>query len=255
MTSTMPEAAIANAASLLIEARRTRVPLERLPESCRPATVRDALRIQSAIVARSGERIAGWKVGSVVEGVVSYGVLLGSRVLASGGRIAVRDVPLLGMEAEIAFRFVGDAPPRAQPYTYAEVAERVVALPAIEIVATRYRDYATTPVVERMADCMSNGAFVAGHERSDWRSFDLSALAVALHFDDQVIVRRTGGHASGDPLLPAVALVNDLRASSGVAAGQLMTTGTYTGLNHARPGQRVRAIFEGFGTAEITVDA
>jgi 2-keto-4-pentenoate hydratase len=66
-----------------------------------------------------------------------------------------------------------------------------------------------------------------------------------------VIVQRNGGHIAGDPLKPAVDFVNDLRASTGVRAGQMMTTGTYTGLNFAAPGQRIRAAFEGFGAAEV----
>ena len=37
----------------------------------------------------------------------------------------------------------------------------------------------------------------------------------------------------------------------GVAAGQVMTTGTFTGLNFARAGQVVRAVFDGVGSAEL----
>jgi 2-keto-4-pentenoate hydratase len=159
------------------------------------------------------------------------------------------------MEAEIAFRFLRDAPARERPYTYAEVAEGVVAFPALEIVATRYRDYAGTPVIERVADCMSNGAFVVGAECVRWRSLDLAKLPVTLQFGDKVIVDRVGGHVAGDPLLPAVDLVNELRTGSGVAAGQMMTTGTYTGLNFAAPGQRVRATLAGCGTVEVDVIA
>jgi 2-keto-4-pentenoate hydratase len=44
-----------------------------------------------------------------------------------------------------------------------------------------------------------------------------------------------------------------LRTGAGVRAGQLMTTGTYTGLNFATPGRRVRATFDGFGAAEVDV--
>jgi 2-keto-4-pentenoate hydratase/2-oxohepta-3-ene-1,7-dioic acid hydratase in catechol pathway len=33
----------------------------------------------------------------------------------------------------------------------------------------------------------------------------------------------------------------------------MMTTGTYTGLNFASRGQRIRAAFEGFGAAEVDV--
>jgi 2-keto-4-pentenoate hydratase len=157
------------------------------------------------------------------------------------------------MEAEIGFRFLRDAPPRMEAYSYAEVAERVVAFPALEIVATRYRNYPATPLIERTADCMSNGAYVVGDDRPDWRSFDLTTIGVTLSFGDDVIVQRNGGHPAGDPLKPAVNLVNALRSGAGVRAGQLMTTGTYTELNFALPGQRIRAAFERFGVAEVDV--
>ena len=75
--------------------------LERLPEDCRPAALEEALRIQAATVAQLGESIAGWKVGGVIDGVQSYGVLLGSRIVRSGSQFEARDAPLLGMEAEI----------------------------------------------------------------------------------------------------------------------------------------------------------
>lgn len=250
---TMEQASIDHAAALLAAARRTREPLDRLPEPCRPAAIDDALRIQDATIARLGESVAGYKVGAVMEGRVSYGVLLGSRIVHSGGAVDAKDMPLLGMEPEVAFRFLDDLPPRAAPYAYEEVAERVVAFPAIEIVATRYRDYKGTPVVERLADCMSNGAFVVGDDRHDWRSLDLVQLAVALRIGGTIAAQGVGGHVAGDPLLPAVALVNDLRATTGVSAGQMMTTGTYTPMQYATPGVRVRAIFDGFGVAEVDV--
>ena len=249
----MNDAAIAKAASLLIVARRTRTPLERLPEDCRPATLDDAHRIQAASVAQMNEQVAGWKVGAAIDGQISYGVLLGSRILKSGATFDAREGPLLGMEAEIGFRFLHDAPARGAPYTRDEIADRVIAFPAIEIVATRYGDYKGTPVIERTADCMSNGAYVVGDDRPDWRSFDLVNIGVTLTFGDAVIVQRNGGHTAGDPLKPAVDLANALRGSSGVRAGQLMTTGTYTGLNFATPGRRIRAVFEKFGAAEVNV--
>jgi hypothetical protein len=40
----------------------------------------------------------------------------------------------------------------------------------------------------------------------------------------------------------------------GVQMGNVMTTGTYTGLNYAEPGQAIVAVFEGFGRVELTVD-
>jgi 2-keto-4-pentenoate hydratase len=249
----MDSASITKAAALLINARRTRQPLDRLPGDCRPATLDDALRIQAATVRSIGETVAGWKVGALVDGKLSYGVLLGSRIVASGGSVDAIDMPLLGMEAEIAFRFLRDAAPRKTAYTYDEIAECVVAFPAIEIVATRYRDYKGTPLIERIADCMSNGAFVAGEPQPEWRGMDLVNIHASLEFGATVVAQGVGGHVAGDPLRPAIDLVNALRTGEGVRAGQVMTTGTYTGLHYATPGTRVRAVFDGFGAATVDI--
>lgn len=243
---------IAHAAALLAHARRSGELLEGLPESCRPREVPDAHAIQDALVAALGETVAGWKVGAWQDGKVVRGAIVASRVIASGGRIAASKVPLLGVEAEIAFRFERDLPPRDRAYDYNEVALAVVALPAIEIVDSRYRDYRRAPFLERVADFVSNGAFVHGAPQPRWREFDLAKLDARLEFDGTVVVRRTGGHPAGDPLLPAVDLVNDLRLENGVRAGALMTTGTFTGLNIAKSGQRAKAVFERFGSAEVS---
>ena len=88
-----------------------------------------------------------------------------------------------------------------------------------------------------------------------WRNFDLETIGVELVVDGQALVRRSGGHASKDPLLPAVALVNDLRRRSGIGVGQIVTTGTYTGLHYAKPGQRVTVTFKDFGSVEVQFEA
>jgi 2-keto-4-pentenoate hydratase len=240
----MDQEAISQAAGLLIEARESGVLLDGLPASCRPQDLDQAHAIQDATVAALGEAVAGWKVGAPIDGRIVRGALLRSRIIAAR-------VPLLGVEAEIAFRFDRALEPRARPYENAEVAAAVTAFPAIEIVDSRFRDYRGAPLLERIADCVSHGAFVEGAAQRRWREFDLSKLDARLEIDGQVVVQRVGGHPAGDPLLPAVELVNDLRHTTGVRACQVMTTGTYTGLNFAKPGQRVSAIFEGFGSAEV----
>ena len=131
------------------------------------------------------------------------------------------------------------------------MAAAVTAFPAIEIVDSRFRDYRGAPLIERIADCVSNGAFVQGAPQPRWRDFDLTKLEARLMIDGEECVRRTGGHPTGDPLLPAVELVNAMRLREGVRAGQFATTGSYTGLNFAKPGQRVSASFEGFGSCDV----
>ena len=161
----------------------------------------------------------------------------------------------MGIEAEIAFQFDRALPPRGHDYTRAEIEAVVTALVAIEIVASRFVSYLDTPLLDRTADCMSNGAFVVGTRREDWRSFDLSALEAVVEINGAVAVQTIGGHPTKDPLIPAMALVNELRGATGVQAGQFMTTGTYTGLHFAQPGDRVAIRFAGFGDATIRLAA
>ena len=64
----MDQDAIEQAASLLIEARRTGVLLDGLPDACRPQNLDQAHAIQDATVAALGDAVAGWKVGSPIAG-------------------------------------------------------------------------------------------------------------------------------------------------------------------------------------------
>jgi len=249
----MKREAIDEAARLLIGARATGQLLAALPDSCHPATLDDAHAIQDAVAAALGERIAGWKVAKTPEGRIIRGGILQSRVVGSGASLPSARMPLLGVESEIAFRFDRSLPPREREYDYDEVAAAVTAFMAIEVVDSRFATYPKTPLLDRVADFMSNGAFVAGASIANWRSLDLTQAEVELVIDGVSIVRSVGGHIARDPLLPAVALVNDLR-TAGIDAGCLMTTGTYTGLHFAKPGQTARAVFYGIGVVDVHFD-
>src|SRR3569833_4384171 len=109
-----------------------------------------------------GDPIVGWKVATAPDGRLARGGLLRSRVFSDGATGPSALVPLLGVEAEIAFLLERDLSPRATAYTYEEVADAVTALLAIEIVDSRFRGYPAAPYLDRLADFMSNGAFVRG---------------------------------------------------------------------------------------------
>jgi hypothetical protein len=90
------------------------------------------------------------------------------RRLESGpAHIAAASVPLLGIEAEIAFRFERAMPARDEAYTVDEVTHAVTALAGIEIVDLRFKSHRDTPLLDRTADLMSNGAFICGTARPD----------------------------------------------------------------------------------------
>ncbi len=242
----MDQRAVAQAAELLVAARRTGKLLDALPDACKPRTLEDAVAIQDATLAALGETVAGWKA-ALVGGRVVRGAIMASRVFESGARVAAATMPLLGIEAEIAFRFERDLPPGG--HSYEDVAAAVSAFAAIEIVDSRFRSHHDVTEQERNADFVTNGGFVRGPSAAGWRTLDLTNIAVTLTIGGQEVVKRNGGHAAGDPFLPAFALANDL--PGGIKAGQFVTTGTYTGLTVAKPGQTVVVEFAGVGAVEV----
>jgi 2-keto-4-pentenoate hydratase len=250
----MDREAIAKAARILIEARRGGGLAERFPPASRPASAEEADAIQQAVVAGLGERIVGWKVGLSDEYGVLGGAIVASRLFSDGAAIAASLMPALGIEAEIAFRCDRDLPPRAEAYDRAEIEDKVTGLVGMEVVDSRFRDSAAVPVIERAADFMSNGGFVVGDARPDWRNFDLSSLPASLVINGEPVVsRRIGGHAAKDPILPLVALANVLRKTTGLSEGQIITTGTFTGVTRCKAGDHVQAVFEAFGAVGVRI--
>ena len=72
-----------------------------------------------------------------------------------------------------------DLPARDTPYTRAEIAEAVDALVlAYEIADLRVP--ADAPGLMKIADCVGNGAFIAGPAVADWRGVDLSTIEVVF---------------------------------------------------------------------------
>jgi 2-keto-4-pentenoate hydratase len=248
----MTQAHFKEAARQLAAARASGRLLRELDDAFRPATLEDAHAIQDATVAELGDSVAGWKVAAPMQDKLVRGVLLKSRVLESPTWVPAALVPLMGVEAEIAFRFKRDMPAQDTDYSYAEVAANVAAAAGIEIVDSRFEDYQGAPMLDKTADFVSNGAFILGSQHEQWSGFDLAGLEVTLSIDAQVVVRKVGGHPTGDPLTRAVQLVNAFRTTTGVKAGQVVTTGTYTGLHYAKAGQTVVATFTGFGTAQVS---
>src|SRR3954462_2727105 len=195
----MDQRAVTQAAELLVGARRTGKRIDALPASCKPQTLDDAFAIQDATLAALGETVAGWKV-ALVDGRVTRAPIMASRVFESGARVKAATMPLLGIEAEIAFRFERDLP--AGKHSYEDVAAAVSAFAAIEIVDSRFRDHTAVSAQERNADFVTNGGFVRGPLAANWRKLDLINIAATLTIGGEQIVKRTGGHAAGDPLLP-----------------------------------------------------
>ena len=236
---------IERAAALLAAAHRSGDRLDALPAGLSPADAVEAMAVQDAMVRLLGEEVTGWKVAHELDGVVLRGAVLAGRCFASGAAVPAATMPTLGVEAEIAFRFDADAPPREAVYSREEVEAITTPFVAIEIVDSRFTSYDDADFHCRAADLMSNGGLVIGPDLPGAAPADLAALEVTLSLDGEVDFRAAASHPRGEPILPAIDLVNAFRASHGVRKGQVMTTGSFVGLRRARPGQVVEVAFSG----------
>jgi 2-keto-4-pentenoate hydratase len=248
----MTEPEIATCAEMLAQARRSGKPIEALPAV--PSSVADAHAIQDRVTALLGETVAVFKASAPPGAEPTRGLNYARMIRPSPARLSPAEVPHLGVEGEIAFRFTRDLPARDLAYTREDVAKAVAALPAIEVVSGRLRDPRARPALEQLADSMAFGAFVPGTEMPDWSHLDLPRLRVSLLVNGEPVLQRQGGHPIDDPLAVALALVNMLRESHGVKSGQMVTTGSWTGLRFLKPGDRCAVRFENLGAAEVAFD-
>jgi len=259
-------AAAARAAALLLEARRARRPLERLPEDCRPASLAEGYAIQEALVAQGGSPAVGFKIGATSAKAQRFlgidtpfsGHILAAGVQDSPASLAVGRFNFCLVEPEFAFRLADPLPPREQPYDEATVAEAVASLhPAVEVVTSAYgAGWSKAGGPALVADNGVHGAFVLGPACRDWRRLDLAGHRVTLAQNGQPVGEGVGGNALGGPLTALTWLVNQQRSlGRTLEAGQLVTTGVVTDFVLAAAGDEMLADYGALGRVELRFTA
>lgn len=244
---------IARAAALLLGVRQGGAKLPGLGDAA-PADEAEALAIQRAVLQRRGGIIGGWKCATPPGKPVSQALLDARGVRPGPTRWDMPAAGLIGIETEVAFRLGRDLAPRGTPWTREEVIEAVEAcFPAIELVESRYADMTSVSLLEAMADNVAHAGLICGAPVLDWRARDLNELAVRQTAGGQEQVARRGSNPAGDPLLSLTRLANHLHGFGlMLEAGQVVTTGSWTGLLFVPGGQRVTGGFEGLG--EVVVE-
>jgi 2-keto-4-pentenoate hydratase len=265
-TPSMSAEAIAAAAGLIAEARWANALLESLPAALTPQSVADGYAIQDQIRARWGQPVAGWKTGATARAVqAKFGVaepfcgpIFAANVHAdadgTGARIPAAGYPYRLIECEFAFRFARDLPARSQPYARADVVAAVAAvIPAIEVVGPRFTTFPFGRAPLAIADCGVNACLVLGREVAGHDLATLPAHGVRLAVDGRPRAEGAGRDVLGDPLVSLVWTVQHLsRRGIGISAGQLVSTGTTTGIVHLEPGEVAIADFGTLGKVGLS---
>ena len=247
-----------DAARLLFSARRDPTQrLHSLPEVMRPQTEEQAYLIQRAIMselAKNGDAIGGWKVGSPgPDGPVNCAPLPAVSIQDSPGSVSGSDRLV---EAEVAVRIGHDLPLRDAPYGREEVLAAIAsAHPAIEVLQSRYVDAGAVDPLSALADGLSHFGLVVGAAIPDWRALDLGGEQVRLIVDGAEAKTATGNPA-GDMIRLVLWLANEgARWAGGLRAGQVVTTGSWTGKDPVPPGGEARVVFSRAGEAAVRFGA
>ena len=254
MTAPPPETTrIARAADMLLAVRHGGAATHGLGDAA-PRDEREALAVQQEVLRRRGGTIGGWKCATPPGKPVSQALLDARGVVAGPARWSLPPGARIGIETEVAFRLGRDLPPRTAPYSRAEVIEAVAeCFPAIELVESRYADMTAVTPLEAMADNIAHAGLVLGAPVADWRQRDLDDLLVRQAAGGTLQVERRGANPAGDPLLSLTRLANHLPGFGlHLQAGQVVTTGSWTGLLFVPGGQRITGGFDGLG--EVVVD-
>lgn len=261
----MTPEAIQEAARLLADARRSGKLLKALPERCRPKSMAEGYSIQAAFRALWTEPVAGWKIGATAEKIMQryhldepmMGPVYGPDVFASPARPAPGRFHHFIIETEFAYRFKSALPARGGAYSRTEILDAVACvIPAFELIDPRYEQIPLDSAAEAVADCTVNGGLVLAPEIGDWRKLDLVNHRVRLVIDGEVKAEGTGADALGDPAKVLEWAINRLsRDGIGLAAGQLISTGTMTGVVHLEAGQVAVGDFGSLGKVEVCFTA
>jgi 2-keto-4-pentenoate hydratase len=232
---------IDQAAQILLEAFNDRRAIEGLPDNLKPQNVEEGYAIQHAGHRLSGVQLGPWKVGATsAMGQKFLGIdapFVGrphlDRVLSDGADISLSEwfIGPAGIEVEIGFIPLTDL--TEIPDDPLELASMVDVVGCFELVNSRFTDLVRPGAPSLIADNAVSSVIVRGGSLGlnvqQIRALD--QLVVALDIDGTEQAAATGASALGHPLnvLQFVAR-KAIEWGTPIAAGELVITGTCTGL-------------------------
>jgi 2-oxo-3-hexenedioate decarboxylase/2-keto-4-pentenoate hydratase len=264
----MTDAAAAEAARLLVEARLSGRPIGPLPEACRPRDEDAAYRVQAAahglLTAAGKGALAGWKIGCTTPVMQRFldipspcaGGMLAGTVFRGAAALSHASLIKPAVECEIAVRLGADLPAGPEPWTRDSVAPSVAAcMAAIELVDDRYADYRSLGTPTLIADDFFHVGCVLAPEVADWRRLDLPSLLGETRINGAGVGEGRGADVMGHPFAALAWLANRLAAQGRLLrAGQIVLTGSVVETRWVQPGDRVEIVIEGLGEARARFD-
>lgn len=252
-------------ADLLVASRRAGRQIEgQFPPQLIPPDADTGYAVNAVVAAALGWEPLGWKIAGTTDDVrkklrISHPIYGRTyRRFAANSPGTLKHGTLLDPLVECEF-FVTLAQAlefREAPWTMEEVCAAVGTVHAgIEVAECRFPMNALPPLPAILADGSASGRYIYGGAIAEPLSA-LPGIQVELMVDGMAIRRGSGADVMGHPITPLLWLAEERRRNGlGLAAGEMISTGSCTGMLPVRAGQNVRATFGPDALVDITFEA
>jgi 2-keto-4-pentenoate hydratase len=213
-----------------------------------------AYAVQDATIDLVGA-VGGWKVGAKGPDLEpNCAPLPASGIFASGVALAGAPWAMRGIEVEVAVRMGRDFVP-ASPDADRGALQAAIdcVLPVIEVVETRLADWRESDPLAQLADLQTHGALVVGEPSTMAPAdLDLQQVEAYLAFDGQPVASCCGANPAGDVWrLLAWLAWHCAQRGRPLRAGDVVTTGSCSGMLFAGEGMEVLADLKGIGRVKL----
>ncbi|WP_279436299.1 fumarylacetoacetate hydrolase family protein [Actinomadura sp. 7K534] len=224
-------------------------------------TADDAYAVQERLTERwltEGRRLAGRKIGLTSRAVQAqigvdspdFGMLFADMAVPDGDEIPAGAVLQPRAEAEVALVLEHDL--AHERHTVADVIRATAfALPAIEVVGSRVRDWDIT-LADTVADNASSGMYALGSRPVPLADVDLRLCGMVMERRGEQVSTGNGAACLGHPLNAALWLADTLvRVGRPLRAGDTVLTGALGPVVPAAPGDVFEARIDGLGDVRV----
>ncbi len=225
-----------------------------------PSDKATAYKVAGLVAEELGWQVRGWKIAAMKEEMQKalrtdspiYGRVYFTKptpVTVERAKLA-SPIPEVEYQAKLGI----DLPPREKAYSVEEVTEAVASLhPGLELAECRFvHDAAFPPLPAILADGAGSGTIIYGPAIEDWRKRDIAGQEATLSSNGKLRRKGTAAAALDHPVVPLTWLANELsRTGVGMKAGEMVSTGTLTGMLAPKAGETYLADFGPFGSVEV----
>lgn len=248
-------------ARLLASLRREQRSQSGLPRHLVPPDKATAYRIAGMVAEELGWPVVGWKIAAMKEemqqALRTDSPIYGRVYFLNETPHTVAHATLASPIPEVEYqaKLGRDLPPREKPYSVEEVTDAVASLhPGLELAECRFiHDPSFPPLPAILADGAGSGTIIYGPAIDDWRNRDIAGQETTLSSDGRPRRKGTAAAALDHPMIPLTWLANELsRTGVGLKAGQMVSTGTLTGMLAPKQGETFVADFGPFGSVTLS---